>query len=187
MKLKTKISKIFWHVSKDILSIFKQQYIPHPNFALLTNNKSFVIIVIYMGMPLLGMFLIKSSIRRISWTMNKMSLTKKQATCWLDLPANESRKERGERACERTNEQTNERTNVKTISLKLLCEKEQRNMWKKSKENLQKRWFPAYFRPKKKFFSKIGLGHVLGATSIFNPVTLNGKRPLVFKHTYPPS
>ena len=61
-------------------------------------------------------------------------------------------------ANERVNDiRTNERTNVKTISLKLLCEKEQRNMWKKSKENLQKRRFPAYFI----FFSKIGLGHVL--------------------------
>ena len=55
------------------------------------------------------------------------------------------------------NERTNERTNVKTISLKLLCEKEQRNKWKKSKENLQERRFPAYFRhfrPEKNFYHK---------------------------------
>ena len=42
-----------------------------------------------------------------------------------------------ERTSERMNERTNEQTNVKTISLKLSREKEQRNMWKKSKENLQ--------------------------------------------------
>ena len=38
-----------------------------------------------------------------------------------------------------------------------LGEKEQRNMWKKSKENLQKRRFPAYFRhfrPGKNFSRK---------------------------------
>ena len=32
----------------------------------------------------------------------------------MDLPANESTKERGERACERTNERRNERTNERT-------------------------------------------------------------------------
>ena len=41
-----------------------------------------------------------------------------------------------------------------------LCEKKQRNIRKKSDENLQKRRFPG-FSAGKKFFSKIGLGHVL--------------------------
>ena len=34
-------------------------------------------------------------------------------------------------------------------------------MWKKSKENLEKRLFPAFSARKKKF-SKVGLGHILG-------------------------
>ena len=46
-----------------------------------------------------------------------------------------------ERTKERTNERTKERTNEKAISLMFLCEKKQRNMWKKSKENLRKRHF----------------------------------------------
>ena len=42
-------------------------------------------------------------------------------------------------------------------------------MWKKSKENLQKRQFPAYFRyfrPEKKNLSKIGLGHVMSIANM---------------------
>ena len=45
-----------------------------------------------------------------------------------------------------------------------LCKKKQRNIRKKFNKNLQKWQFPAYFRhfrPEKKIFSKIGLGHVL--------------------------
>ena len=38
----------------------------------------------------------------------------------------------------RTSVRTNERTNEKAISVMFLCEKEKRNMLKKSKENLQK-------------------------------------------------
>ena len=50
-----------------------------------------------------------------------------------------------------------------------LREKEQRNMWKKSKENLQKLRFPAYFpfSAGKKNVSKIGLGHVFGIANMY--------------------
>ena len=67
------------------------------------------------------------------------------------------------RTHERANERTNERTNEKAISLMYLCEKKQRNMWKKSKENLQRRWFPVYFRHFRleKMLSKIDLSHIL--------------------------
>ena len=41
-------------------------------------------------------------------------IKKKQATCWLDLPDNESTNERA-------NERTNERTNEKVILLMFLC------------------------------------------------------------------
>ena len=53
-------------------------------------------------------------------------------------------------------ERTNERTNIKTISLKLLCEKEQQNKWKMAISSI----FPV-FSAGKKILSKIGLGHVM--------------------------
>ena len=92
----------------------------------------------------------------IYWTYlminNRREIEKevKQATCWLDLPGIESTNKRA-------NELTNDRTNEKAITLMFLCEKKQRNMWKKSKENLQKRRFAAYFRhfwPEKNFSRK---------------------------------
>ena len=45
-----------------------------------------------------------------------------------------------------------------------LCEKKQRNIRKKSDENLQKRRFSA-FSPGKEFFSKIGLSHVFSTAN----------------------
>ena len=47
----------------------------------------------------------------------------------------------------RKSARTNGQTKEKVISLMFLCEKKTtKYMWKKSKENLQKRRFPAYFR-----------------------------------------
>ena len=67
----------------------------------------------------------------------------KQAKCWLDLPDNESMKE-----C--ANERTNERTNKQTKKrYHFFLWKKQRNMWRKSKENLQKRQLQAFSAEKK--------------------------------------
>ena len=48
-----------------------------------------------------------------------------------------------------------------------LCAKNQKKLMMKSRENAKKPVFPAYFRhfrPEKKFFSKIGLRHILAIT-----------------------
>ena len=73
-------------------------------------------------------------------TISKYEIWKKQATCWLDLPDNESTNERA-------NEGTNEETNEKAIPLMFLCEKNNEicgKSPKKSAETVISGIFPAF-------------------------------------------